>query len=93
MGLFDVAARTSGISARPMNSAPYSAGTTLRISQQIRRRAVWAFRICWFVAATIFLHAQTADPPLTNADIASVLYSRLPESTIVVKIQKAARLG
>jgi hypothetical protein len=43
------------------------------------------------VAAAIF--AQTADQPLTNSEIGSMLASGLPESTILLKIQTAAYYG
>jgi hypothetical protein len=43
------------------------------------------------VAAAVL--AQTADKPLTNTEIASMLASRLPESTILLKIQIAASRG
>ena len=37
--------------------------------------------------------AQTADKPLTNSDITSMLASGLPESTILLKIETAAYYG
>lgn len=44
-------------------------------------------------ASTVALRAQTADQPLTNADIESMLSAGLPESTIVMNIQKASYFG
>ena len=45
------------------------------------------------VALAAGLWAQTADKPLTNAEIDSMLGAGLPESTIVMKIQTAATRG
>jgi hypothetical protein len=44
-------------------------------------------------AAVVGLRAQTADLPLTNAAIESMLTGGLPESTIILSIQKAAYFG
>jgi hypothetical protein len=52
------------------------------------RRVLLAVAI---IAAAVL--AQTADTPLTNAGIASMLASGMPESTILLKIQTAAYRG
>jgi len=44
-------------------------------------------------AATVSLGAQTADQPLTNVEIESMLTAGFPESTILLRIQKAAHFG
>jgi hypothetical protein len=45
------------------------------------------------VAVTAALLGQTADKPLTNSEIESMLAAGLPESTILMKIQAAAFRG
>jgi hypothetical protein len=45
------------------------------------------------IAAAAGLWAQTADKPLTNSEIESMLVAGLPEGTILVKIQIAAFRG
>ena len=45
------------------------------------------------VSITAGLWGQTADKPLTNSDIESMLAAGLPESTILMKIQAAAYRG
>jgi hypothetical protein len=44
-------------------------------------------------AVAAALSAQTTDKPLTNGEIGSMLAARLPESTILLKIQTAAYRG
>jgi hypothetical protein len=50
-------------------------------------------RILLAVAAIAVVSAQTANSPLTNTEIGSMLASGLPESTILLKIQTAAYRG
>ena len=45
------------------------------------------------VAITAGLLGQTADKPLTNSDIESMLAAGLPESTILMNIEAAAFRG
>jgi hypothetical protein len=53
------------------------------------------FRRVLFAAAAVAaaILAQTVDKPLTNSDIGSMLASGLPESTILLKIERAAYFG
>jgi hypothetical protein len=50
-------------------------------------------RVLLAVAAVVAVSGQTADKPLTNTDIASMLATGMPESTILLKIQTAAYRG
>ena len=49
--------------------------------------------VLMFVALAAGVWAQTADKPLTNSEIESMLAAGLPESTIVMKIQAAVFRG